>query len=100
MDAGTSQKAPRMRKQNASYDPGYGVLYQVAPELAAARERAEQDGDADPVNAGSQMTYGPTRGRMLSPIEEVQFFPEKHGDAASISSGKVLVFFWFELDVL
>ena len=97
MGAGTqaakeAQKAPVMRKPAPSYDPGFGVLYQAAPDFAVAREQDEQGAvEAEPSDAGTHVSYAPTRGRNLSPIEEVQFSPsvkDRHGDASSISSGE------------
>ena len=92
LDAGISHKAPVMRKPAPSYDPGFGVLYQAAPDFAVAREQDEQGAvEAEPSDAGTHVSYAPTRGRNLSPIEEVQFSPsvkDRHGDASSISSGE------------
>ncbi|OCB88292.1 hypothetical protein A7U60_g4594 [Sanghuangporus baumii] len=71
-DAGHLQQAPKMRKQNASYSPGFGT--------PAYHETVENT----PVAPNSTLRWCPTRGRFLSPIEEL--FPEKQGDAASLHS--------------
>lgn len=73
-DAGHLQQAPKMRKQNASYSPGFGTpAYHETVEIT-------------PAAPAGPPTWCPSRGRYLSPIEEVQFFPEKQGDAASLHS--------------
>ena len=94
VDASFSQRgAPRLHRPNASYDPGYGVLHQVAPEFAAAREEAEYHQGSDEVEPSSLDTlvqYGPTRGRNLSPIEEMSL-EKQQGDASSINSGKIML---------
>ena len=68
------QPAPKMHKKNASYSAG--VVSPMYPDSVENTLAAP----------GVQMTWCPTRGRYLSPIEEVQFFPEKQGDAASLHS--------------
>ncbi|KAH8112367.1 hypothetical protein DFH11DRAFT_1511717 [Phellopilus nigrolimitatus] len=75
VDAGTHQHSPKLRKQNASYSPAYGTpMYQ--PDHV----------EHGPVSSGVTAGWPPARGRHLSPIEEVQFFSEKHGDTASLNS--------------
>ncbi|KAL5478302.1 hypothetical protein ACEPAI_2486 [Sanghuangporus weigelae] len=71
-DAGHLQQAPKMRKQNASYSPGFGT--------PAYHETVENT----PVAPNGTLRWCPTRGRFLSPIEEL--YPEKQGDAASLHS--------------
>lgn len=91
VDAGFSHKgAPRLQRPNASYDPGYGELHQVPPEFAAMQlQPAEHQGvdEVDPSSLDTLVSYGPTRGRNLSPIEEMSL-EKPQGDASSISSGK------------
>ncbi|EJD02025.1 uncharacterized protein FOMMEDRAFT_168586 [Fomitiporia mediterranea MF3/22] len=73
-DAVHLQQAPKMRKQNASYSPGFS-----APIYSETAENI-------PAGPGAPSAWCPSSGRYLSPIEEVQSCPEKQVDSASLHS--------------
>lgn len=92
LDAGIQQQAPKMRKQNASFNAAYNAqisqTYPFAPGPPMRIGGEELRMPMPDANVNPWATAPPVvRGRHLSPIEETtSYFGDKHGDTASLRS--------------